>query len=327
MRTLTEITPEDIDLLNRYFSTKTMFDVKLGCAEEAKQVLQASLTDLPVRNAVSSLRALREDFETSRDGSTLAGEQNSSYTYGLQQYCTALGGLASNLSALGSKGLKSALLCCQIFISIEQVRGNYTAMAQHIIRGLRIMRECQARPCLIAPDELIPAQHDQLPLLDAFIIKLFTAPCKFTDPAGAPNMSGTTLPVCLISSSQQAVESGDHRKVAPDMRTELKRIAASTLVFLDNVSNVKSPGNALLLLSEKTALLDTLRIWLVEFESSQSSGAESVSTCFMRLFYLTLKVVLLGVLDSSQYLQVELQMEIDRLQSLANSVGERLEVY
>ncbi|RSL93548.1 hypothetical protein CEP52_013182 [Fusarium oligoseptatum] len=35
--TVIEISPKDINLLSRYFSTKTMFDVKLGCDEEARQ--------------------------------------------------------------------------------------------------------------------------------------------------------------------------------------------------------------------------------------------------------------------------------------------------
>ncbi|KAJ5298373.1 NAD(P)-binding protein [Penicillium atrosanguineum] len=173
---LTEITPQDIALLSRYFSTKTIFDVRLGCDEEARQVLQASLTDPPIRHAVSSLRALREDFETSGDGRASVAQQTPSYSYGLQQYCMALGGLASNLSSLGSNGLKSALLCCQIFISIEQVRENYAAMAQHIVRGLSIMYEYRARPHVVAASRLVPAHHGQLPLLDVFIIKLFAAP-------------------------------------------------------------------------------------------------------------------------------------------------------
>jgi hypothetical protein len=143
-----------------------MFDVKLGCVKEARQVLQASLTDPPMRHAVSSLRALREDLEASGDVPASVAQQTPSYDYGLQQYCMALGGLASNLSSPGSNGSKSALLCCQIFISIEQVRGNFAAMALHIIQGLRIMYEHRARPTFGTANRLVPAHHDQLPFLD-----------------------------------------------------------------------------------------------------------------------------------------------------------------
>ena len=329
--TLTEIAPQDIDLLNRYFSTKTMFDVKLGCDEEARQVLRASLTDLPIRHAVLSLRALREDLETSGHVSASVAQQTPSYDYGLQQYCMALGGLASNLSSLGSNGLKSALLCCQIFISIEQLRGNYAAMAQHIIRGLRIMNEYRARPDFVAVNKLVPAHHDQLPFLDVFIIKLFAAPCKFADPPATADISRTTVSVCLISPHQQPVESRDLRTIAPDMRTELTRIAALTLVFLGKVSQVDSVGSALRLKLEKAALLDSLESWLVDLQLVQTEirppGPELISVSFMRFFHLILKIVILGALGSSPDLYAELRTENDRLQGIANNVGERVKDY
>ncbi len=308
-----------------------MFDVKLGCDEEARQVLQASLTDPPIRHAVLSLRALREDLETSGDGPASVAQQTPSYHYGLQQYSMALGGLASNLSSRGSNGLKSALLCCQIFISIEQVRKNYAAMAQHIIRGLRIMHEYRARPDFVAANKLVPAHHDQLPFLDVFIIKLFAAPCKFADPPATADVSGTTFSVCLISPHQQPVESRDLRTIAPDMRTELTRIAASTLEFLGKVSQVESVGIALGLLSEKAALLDSLESWLIGLELVQTEigppGPEPISVSFLRFFHLILKIVLLGALDSSPDLYAKLRTENDRLQGVANNVGERVRAY
>ncbi|KAF2791312.1 hypothetical protein K505DRAFT_280990 [Melanomma pulvis-pyrius CBS 109.77] len=329
--TLTQIAPQDIELLDRYFSIKTMFDVKLGCDEEARQVLQSSLTDPPIRHAVSSLRALRGDLETSGDVAASVAQQTPSYDYGLQQYCMALGGLASNLSSPSSNGLKSALLCCQIFISIEQVRGNYAAMAQHIIQGLRIMREYRARPTFVAANKLVPAHHDQLPFLDVFIIKLFAAPCKFADPPATADISGTTASVCLISPHQQPVESRHLRAIAPDMRTELTRIATLTLEFLAKVSLVESAGNALQLLSDKASLLDSLKSWIIDIElvhtESRPPGPELLSVSFMRLFHQVLKIVLVGALDSSPDLDAELQTENDQLQGIASNVGERVKDY
>ncbi|EXJ73424.1 uncharacterized protein A1O5_03184 [Cladophialophora psammophila CBS 110553] len=328
---LTEIPPQDIDLLNRYFSTKTMFDVKLDCDEEARQVLQASLTDPAIRHAVLSLRTLREDRETSGDVPASVAQQTPSYDYGLRQYCMALGGLASNMSSPSSNGLKSALLCCQVFISIEQVRENYAAMAQHIVRGLRIMHEYRARPNFVAANKLVPAHHDQLPFLDVFIIKLFAAPCKFADPPATADIGGTTVSECFISPRQQPGESRTLRTIAPDMRTELTRIAASTLEFLGKVSQVESVGNALRLLSEKAALLDSLESWLIDLELVQTQirppGPELISVSFMRFFHRILKIVLLGTLDSSPDLYAEFRTENERLQSVANNVGERVKAY
>ena len=294
-------------------------------------MLQASLSDPPIRHAVSALRALREDLETSGDVPTSFAQQSPSYDYGLQQYCMALEGLASNLSSPGFHGLKSALLCCQIFISIEQVRGNYAAMAQHIIRGLSIMHEYRARPGFVAAGNLVPAHQDQIPFLDVFIIKLFAAPCKFADPPATADIGGTTVSVCPISPRRQPLEPRDLRTITPDMRTELAKIAASTLDFLVEVSQVGSTRNALRLLSEKADLLDSLESWLRDLELVQAKnrplGSELLSVSFMRLFHQILKIVLLGALDSSPDPCAELQTEHDRLQDVANLVGERVKSY
>ena len=326
-----KIAPHEIDLLNRYFSTKTMFDVNLGCDEEARQVLQASLTNPPIRHAVLSLRAFREDLETSGDSPASIAQQTPSYHYGLQQYSKALGGLASSLSSPGSSGLKSALLCCQIFISIEQVQKNYAAMAQHIIRGLKIMHEYRARPDFVAANKLVPAHHGQLPFLDVFIIKLFAAPCKFADPPATADFSGRASSVCFRSPHQQLVESRDLRTIAPNMRTELTRIAHSTLEFLSKVSQVESVGIALRLLPKKAALLDSLESWLIDLELVQteigSPGPEPISVSFLRFFHVILKIVLLGALDSSPDLYAQLRTENDRLQGVANNVSERVKAY
>jgi hypothetical protein len=328
---LTEIAPEDIELLNRYFSLKTMFDVKLGCDEEARQILQASLSDSTIRHAVLSLRALREDFETSGDVTASAAQQTPNYDYGLQQYCKALGGLANHLSFPGTNRLKSALLCCQVFISIEQVRGNYAAVAQHIIQGLRIMRDYRARPYLDSANNLVPTDHNQLPLLDVFLIKIFAAPCKFADSPAIVNRIATTESSCLTSSYQQPSESRHLRTIAPDMRTQLTRIAASTLEFLDKVSQVKSAENALQLVSEKISLLDSLELWLIDLDLSQMetkpSGPELLPVSFMRLFQRILKLVLLGALNWSPDLHHKLQTENDRLQAISSIVGEGVKAY
>lgn len=302
-----------------------MFDVDLGCGEEARQILRASLSDPAIRHAVSSLRVLREDLETSGDG---PAQQTLNHDYGLRQYCRALGGLASNLSSPDSKRLKSALYCCQIFISIEQVRKNYSAMAQHISQGLRIMHEYRARPHFVAANKLVPAHHNQLPFLDVFIIKLFAAPCKFAEPSAPIDLNGTVASMCPLSPPP---EFRNLRTIAPDMRTELTRIAASTLEFLDKVSSVESSKTALLLLSEKTSLLKYLDSWLIDLErdhtENRSPGPEPISVSFLRFFHRILRIVLLGALESSSDIDAELGIEYDRLQSVGSDVGDRVKDY
>lgn len=309
-----ELTLPDISLLNHCFSTKTLLDVQLGCNEEARQVLQASMTDPSIRHAVLSLRALREDLEISGDGDCSESVQQTRYHYGVQQYSMALGGLASNLSNPSSNALRSALLCCQVFISIEQLYKDYSAMAQHIIRGLGIMREYRARPFLITPDRLAAPYHGQLPLLDVFIIKLFAAPCRFAEPSAESNIN------------HQAVEISNHHKIAPDMKMKLTSIAMSTLEFLEKVKRIESIEAAHQLLSKKRELLDSLESWAVECEMAQK-GSELITTTFMHIFQLLLKIVLMGTLDSTPDIDMELNIVSERLKSMANDVSEKVKSY
>ncbi|EFQ33696.1 hypothetical protein CGRA01v4_02005 [Colletotrichum graminicola] len=326
-----EIAPQDVELLGRYFSTKTMFDVKLGLNEEARQILQASLNDPLVRHAVSSLRALRQHLEACGTVAlSVTGRTPSiAYDYGLQQYCMALGGLASKLSFPGPHGLKSALLCCQLFISIEQVRGNYAAMARHIIQGLSIMHEHRARPYLV-DGKLMPGYHKQMPLLDVFIIKLFAAPCKFADPPAAVDISGTRTAVWLTPPHQQSAESRNLRTIAPDIRTGLTRIALTMLEFLDKVSICKSSTSALQLLSERASLMGLLELWLIDLElvlKDTRPQPEPLSVCFLRFFHQTLKTVLLGALEFSPDRDAELRTEIGRLHPIASTIDEGVKAY
>ncbi|QGI78427.1 hypothetical protein CEK25_005156 [Fusarium fujikuroi] len=94
--------------LNRYFSTKTIFDVELSCNEEAEEVLQASLTNDSIRHALLSLRALRGNLESKKEAVTSETDeqQRLSYNYGLQQYSEALTSLASNLAYPSPDSLK-----------------------------------------------------------------------------------------------------------------------------------------------------------------------------------------------------------------------------
>ena len=321
-----EISQQDIDILNRYFSTKTMLDVKLPCDEEARQVLQASLNDPPIRHAVMSLKALRENLEMLGHNQTSVSKHiTANADFGLQQYCVALRSLVSSLSTPDTDGLKSALLCCQIFISIEEVRANYVAMAQHIIRGLGIMHECQARPGLTTANELVSAKHNQLPLLDVFIIKLFSAPCKFAESSTPAGPRATSAADCLLSPPQDSVPSQSLRTIVPDVRKELVNIAALMLEFLGKVSSVTMVDDALQLLPEKMSLLDSLDSWLAKIGLNQTMIRSQcpISLSFMSFFHQILKIILLGALDSSPSICAQLRTENTRLLDIANDVAER----
>ncbi|KAL1896065.1 hypothetical protein Sste5346_004804 [Sporothrix stenoceras] len=337
----TSITDTDIADLQRCFSTKTLFPtVTLACADEARQVLQASQTDPAVRHAVFSLRALRADLEaTAKYGG--GGQSNqpthlsyaaSSYAaatgttpnrdYGLQQYCMALGGLASHLSTSPSTtntapapSVRTALLCCQVFISIEQVRGHFAAMAQHIVQGLRILYEHRGR-------------DQDLPAIDVFIIKLFAAPCKFADVTrGVPSSAGSTP---ASTTGSEGGTSCRFRPLAPDLRSELTRHAMSTVSFL---ASVKAGPPTQSLQSTKELLLQSLTTWYTSLErekqTTERPQPELLSILFLRFFHQILRVVLLSALDSDGQEDKDRQSEImdteyKQLQRIASFVGEQV---
>jgi hypothetical protein len=105
----------------------------------------------------------------------------------------------------------------------------------------------------------------------------------------------------LASSTACRTSPSSHDCIAPDKRTELTRIAASTIKFLGKVSCVESTGNALQLLSEKASMLSSLELWLIDLEllhrEVKPPLPELISVCFMRFFHRILKIVLLGALD------------------------------
>ncbi|RGP72357.1 transcriptional regulatory moc3 [Fusarium longipes] len=310
--------PLDASCLNRYFSTKTIFDVELSCNREAEQVLQESLTDPSIRHALLSLRALRENLESLTESPSSPEQQRLSYNYGLGQYSKALTGLASNLSSPSPKMIKSALLCCQVLISVEQVRGNFSAMGVHIVRGLNIMREYRARPYLLDSDTLMPARNKDLPSIDVFIIKLFAAPCKFTEQPTADINNMITPPADVPAD----------RKIAPNMRTGIRKIAESVVEFLDQVSIVETTQTAAQLLCERERLFASLDAWFKNFESIQTAEElETVNRCFLRFLYIILNVVLMGTLDYGVSCDFKLKAENDKIQVLADEINERLKHY
>lgn len=321
---------DDIETLNRYFSTKTIFGVELDCAGEAKQILQESLFDPSVHNAVTSLKALREQVETSEFRPKDFKDLKSSYDYGLEQYCAALGGTAANLVSLGPRCVKSALLCCQIFISIEQLRENYTAMAQHAAQGLRIMCHHHARAHLDADNRLLPASLEQLPLLDVFLIKLFLAPCRHTDVPGHAAHLNTSDLLALQNTIATSDRTLDHRRIAPDMGASLRRIALSLLDYLKEIPRVETSDEALNLRYEGLRLFQSLDAWLQALErdcSHARSTAELVTTNFERYHQQIMRMILMGTLNPPSRYDAQIAPEILQLQERARDVGAQVQAW
>lgn len=276
-----------------------------------------------MKNALSSLRALRDDLEVSGDNPAPLSQQTLAHRFGLQQYGQALGETAFNLSFPDYRVLRSALLCCQLFISIEQIQKNYVALAQHVEQGLKILHRCRARPALDAGNRLLPAALGDVPLIDVYILKLYLAPCRFADEAAHGSSSG--------AEKQDAGESPTSRSIAPNMRAELVKIAQFTLDFLAHVSKVDTVEDALSMSAEKDRLLTSLDLWMARFSKiwkrGSLDGPEPITVLFLRLFHPILKIILGAALDSSEDVFHALQVEVHALQQVAVLLTERLKSY
>lgn len=326
-----EICPADVELLNRCFSTKTLHDVKLECNEEARQILEASLTDPSIQQALSSLRTLRNDLESSGDGPRAAAKPSASHHYGLLQYSMALGGLASRLSSPSPSALRAALLCCQVFVSIEQLRKQYASMASHTVRGLDIMHEYRARPYLDDAGKLMPARYAGLPALDIFVIKLSLSPCKFTEPPLPSLNDAMDVSGCPLTPGEQSVSSTDHPLIAPDFHAALRKIASSAIKFLNKISGLDFSEAVPQLLDEKRALLDSLKFWLIDLQQihpgTEPSDLEPFKVSFSRFHHTTLSIILLGALTTSKEQAIELRIQQRRSQDMASAIDERVRAY
>lgn len=174
------------------------------------------------------------------------------------------------------------------------------------------MREYRARPYLMQ-GVLMPAKHNDLPCLDVFIIKMLAAPCKFTEQPTAEAMMMT--PPAEVSTD---------RKIAPNMRTGIRKTAESAIGFLENVTLVKSRERADELLDERKSLLESVEQWYDAFEDVQAVGEpRSINDCFLNLLYHILQVVLLETLDCGG----RLEAENEKIQTLANEINDRLKDY
>ena len=325
MPTFFRVTCQDTEVLSRYFSTKTLWGIRICYEAEAKQVLQASVSDPAVRHAVLSLGSLRESLEAFEDVPFVI-RPTPKFCYGVQQYSIALGSLARNLSNPSCSTLKSAILCCQVFISIELIRNDHAAATQHFNRGLNIMHQYRARAGFNNKGIFIPRGSAQVPSLDVFVIKMYAAPCKFTDLLS--HASDTTM-LCTLGSGtgyQRPNESSKLPKLAPDSRTQLARIAGSVLYFLDKISRVTSQEEANPLIFEKMALIKDLEEWEASFQSfrgPENSENLMLANVFTLLLYQILKVVMTMALDSSLEVNPKLRAEFDWLDEIARKVSER----
>lgn len=139
------VTADEVDRLAHYFHRRRQADV---CYRKEAQATLERLSDPAVRHALQSLGALHD-----RPG-------NAERVF--SPYNSAVSGLALRLRERpGRASAEAALICCQLFISIEVMLGDYRNAIQHFLLGLRVLHQYRS------------GRDPNFPALDAFAIKLF----------------------------------------------------------------------------------------------------------------------------------------------------------
>lgn len=178
--------------------------------------------------------------------------------HGLQEYNNAIINLADKLAVMDRRSCEVALVCCRLFISIGTITRDYTAVAEHYIRGMRIMHEAATRPYLDARGNVIPTQNGEFPKIDIFMIKIFMSPDRMA-------------PAC----KEAALAIGRRRRLPPRewmrfvrlARNEVRaaRVKARLLVIsklalqhFENVSRLRPGADASKVLAEKEVLVTML---------------------------------------------------------------------
>lgn len=262
---------------------------------EAESILRDS-SDPTIRYAVISLGVLHDGLEARRRSldlhncGALARIHN-----GLDAYNTAISSLAARLKGEPSRALiHSVLLCCQVFISIDLVLGDYASGIQHFLYGLRIMHQYRSRPAVRDDGQVLMPSSVNLPHLDLFIIKLFAS--------GHRTERQTVGSRPHMNDAAHATET----PMQEQARNELAVISIRTSEFLGNLSKLRNPDQVSGLQTWRIQILKLLQCWdgmyskgLQQQVNGHTHLPVKSNAIFSLLLYHVIKVVVNLAMSSS----------------------------
>ncbi|RDW56594.1 hypothetical protein BP5796_13059 [Coleophoma crateriformis] len=324
-----EIMPQEISSLSHLFSTKPETEFSKRYEKEAREILRARMTEPAIRHAVVSLESLRQEYE--QNDSLLRGERcTPTYFRGIQEYNKAIAKLAQRLSVPSPETLRAALLCCQIFISIEVMQSNYEITVQHLIRGLRIMYDYRTRPSVGSDGKFLPAGLPDMPNIDLFVIKLLAPPCAqafhfYASSSEQKTHDGIATP---FEFAMRSPVPSPERQFIFQHRTTLVALACSIAKLLARIPHTRTSTEALLLVNEKQILLDQLQDWFnqvkyLHFSDSRDDADSPLEQfthpgiAYLFFFYAILKIIMQLALTSSKTVLDELHPEFSMIEDIA----------
>ena len=256
---------------------------------EARAILE-NLSDPAIRHALNSLSALHDGPEETRYPAIIDGRNALTQTErSLDAYNAAVSSLASRLRREPSRAsARAALVCCQMFISIEVMIGDYRTALQHLLQGLRIMYQYQHRPGVSDRGHIVPCHTLDFPHLDAFAIKLFASGYP-----GPRHMSTTGDGAHLHSAT-----AAPNTRLCDQARNDLSALSVQVLEFLSVLTDLRRPNQVAELKMRKTRILSCLQSWEQLYSQTVQEIMEGMpaikvrfGTAFSLLLYRVLKVV------------------------------------
>jgi hypothetical protein len=230
----------------------------------------------------------------------------------LDAYNAAVSSLASRLREQPDRAsAQAALVCCQMFISIEIMIGDYGTAFQHLLQGLRIMHQYQNRPGVSDSGRVVPCHSPDFPHLDAFAIKLFAS--GYPGPKHLSTYDRATIgPVTTATNTLLC----DHA------RSDLGALSAQVLDFLSQVTGLQSQSQAAELKMRRDQILGCLQSWEQMYSETVQDimgGMPAIKVRFGTAFSLLLHRVLKVVVSLAMSVSF---VELEALERDFHALGE-----
>ncbi|KAF4435246.1 zn2 cys6 dna-binding [Fusarium acutatum] len=267
---------EDVLYLAQHFTIKPVPTHSSTYEKEARLTLSAASEP-----ALASLNTLRR-VHAERGSSSAAEQMTTSLQRGFQEYTNSLGALATRLADNEVATRKAALICCQMFISIETALNNFTSAIQHFVRGVQIMHQYGRTPSDVT---------DEMLNVDLFTIKMFlTCPDRlFTFPSESLGMVGL---------GRQVVDDLGRPNVCQSMlhaRQQLACISMAAISLLERSRGQISVELVAIARAEQLKLLGHLGQWrslsapVLSLATENTPLNARLAALFTMLFYCILR--------------------------------------
>ncbi|KAH6879513.1 hypothetical protein B0T10DRAFT_413068, partial [Thelonectria olida] len=281
------VTVDEVNKLAHYFHRKRQVNV---CYQNEVRAVLANLSDSAIRHALRSLRHLHDGLEERRS-SAIIGDRGApaNIERSLDAYNAAVSNLASRLREKPSRAsAQAALVCCQMFISIEVLIGDYSTAFQHLLQGLRIMYQYRTRPGVSDSGRVVPSHNPDFPHLDAFAIKLFAS--GYPGPTHMSTCERAQIGPMTVNTNTLLCDQA---------RSDLCALSVHVLQFLSRVTDLRSHSQVAELKMRRAQILDCLQSWEQMYSKTVQEimvGMPAIKvrfgTAFSLLLYRVLKVVI-----------------------------------